>query len=785
MLPSTLLILIPSLLRAAFVQADNNFGESCERVNNRLQTGTYQFASDCDAETYCADNSTCALKGCRKDIFPFGYAQGADLPPLCDQGQFCPDEGDACQSLLRVDSPCQLNRDDECEAPPNWRDLADDKFGLNVNGSVCLNFQCMWANVTVGLNCVVENTPYIIYGTNNQEEIDIVSRDNCALDLYCDAQTLVCMQKKNVGDSCEADKECLSMNCLSSLKCGEEIDAAAHVGIWVYIIVGIGIFGGMFGTLIALFFLHAKQRDNEREKRLQYWREQNAFRQNIMQMRDTARASLLSLPNGASGSGSNSARSTLYSRDGGSDESNMPILQNSGTKGSGLRHQQYTKSMEGDEYDGTYEMLTGQCGRHWTISFLAFPNIYKHFLGERGENCADCLVDLDSHHIPLRITKRDGGMSLLEPSGSNSVIQPLPSLPPSPTEEDLTGGSAWHEINDDEESLNSYRLSNGSVKGKERAREISLDEDENEAELTPTVGPGYPPQKDEEEESRRIEQNLRRLEEEERQRRKAARGNAASVSPASIVSDVSRRASLLFTSRRSGSGGTSRSRPPIHHVHSQLGQSSEDALPLSDLHTNSNSLVSPAGSKHSSPAPHTTGMLPVPTILENPFEPPDSATPLRGYSQVQDELDGDAEEMSSSAVMRPSSPPSPTFAGEQHPLSDTTSPFDDSVAERPPTLQAALSFSRPHPTAPPPLPIDIPPPKTPPPRTHTPGGSPLVVSSPPRRVSAPSIARSPGNGDSAENEDHEQVEHRWWTDWLCGCREEKERDNAGRTNPFE
>lgn len=64
------------------------------------------------------------------------------------------------------------------------------------------------------------------------------------------------------------------MNCLASLKCGEEIDAVVHVGVWVYVVVGLGIFGGMFGTLIALFFFHGKQRDREREKRLQYWREQ-------------------------------------------------------------------------------------------------------------------------------------------------------------------------------------------------------------------------------------------------------------------------------------------------------------------------------------------------------------------------------------------------------------------------------------------------------------------------------------------------------------------------------
>ena len=30
---------------------------------------------------------------------------------------------------------------------------------------------------------------------------------------------------------------------------------------------------GMFGTLIGLFILHRRQRDEDREKRVQYWRE--------------------------------------------------------------------------------------------------------------------------------------------------------------------------------------------------------------------------------------------------------------------------------------------------------------------------------------------------------------------------------------------------------------------------------------------------------------------------------------------------------------------------------
>jgi hypothetical protein len=34
---------------------------------------------------------------------------------------------------------------DECEGPPNFLELRDtSNKGLNVNGSVCLNYQCMY-----------------------------------------------------------------------------------------------------------------------------------------------------------------------------------------------------------------------------------------------------------------------------------------------------------------------------------------------------------------------------------------------------------------------------------------------------------------------------------------------------------------------------------------------------------------------------------------------------------------------------------------------------------------
>ncbi|KAJ7084299.1 hypothetical protein B0H15DRAFT_848562 [Mycena belliarum] len=319
-----------------------NRGENCTQSNSRLQTGTFQFFSDCNSVTYCAANGTCALKGCRKDDFPFGYTGNTRVPDKCGRGEFCPDEADACLPLLAVGSACQLNRDDQCEGPPNFVELRDTtNRGLNFNGSVCLNNKCMWANKTAGNTCTVENTAYIAYGPSG-EFIDIVSRGDCVVGLYCDSASKQCMKEKALGAACTADKECSSWNCLSTGTCGTDTSVPRHVGTWVYVIVAIGIFGGIFGTLTGLFLLHRRQRDQEREKRMQYWREQNAFHQNLLQMRQTARASILSPGNG------NSPRSTMYGRDGmHSDEA--PILQHAAPKGSGLRHYMGDDSSEYDE----------------------------------------------------------------------------------------------------------------------------------------------------------------------------------------------------------------------------------------------------------------------------------------------------------------------------------------------------------------------------------------------------------------------------------------------------
>lgn len=96
------------------IETSGNFSAPCVQSDNKLSFGNYQLSTDCDSAFFCADNSTCAYKGCRRNVFPFGYSTNDTLPPFCGDGSFCPDEEDQCLPLLSVGSPCQLNRDGAC-----------------------------------------------------------------------------------------------------------------------------------------------------------------------------------------------------------------------------------------------------------------------------------------------------------------------------------------------------------------------------------------------------------------------------------------------------------------------------------------------------------------------------------------------------------------------------------------------------------------------------------------------------------------------------------------------
>jgi len=307
MLASVLALALGAVLPTSVLAGNITKGNACSTDNTYLTFGTYQLNTDCDAMTYCSGKQgVCTDKRCRRDEWPFGFkgVDFKDYPKMCGSTQFCPDEEDECQNLLSVGSPCQLNRDDECEPAPDTS-LAN---AGNHKGAICINYTCMWANATVGQACVVENTPYVAYSSAGEFN-NIVSRGNCRTGLYCDAAKKLCIATQDFGAACTADKECTSGNCLDNLTCGVSTDAPAQVATWVFVVVGVAIVGGMLLTLGTLFILHRKHRDEIRQQREQYWREQAALRQNILQMRETAQASLLSLPyNGQnqSGSGSNS-----------------------------------------------------------------------------------------------------------------------------------------------------------------------------------------------------------------------------------------------------------------------------------------------------------------------------------------------------------------------------------------------------------------------------------------------------------------------------------------------
>ncbi|ORY34638.1 hypothetical protein BCR39DRAFT_513745 [Naematelia encephala] len=279
---------------ASLASAKSTFGEACDQADSHLDADTWALVTDCDPQYYCAANGTCANKGCRRDIYPFGYTGVAysDLPPLCAEGQFCPDEGDQCLTQAPSGGQCQKDRDDECSPPPDQKLYAGY---LNTNGSICLNYICYWANVSVGQTCVDENTAYTAYTATGSSYSFIISRDNCANGLYCDGTSLQCIKAKELNAACSGNKECLSYNCEASGKCGHAADEPLHPKPWVYVIIGLGILALIVGVMVSLWFMHRKTRKENQVKLEQYYREQIAYRQSIMSM-SHAKNSLLSLP---------------------------------------------------------------------------------------------------------------------------------------------------------------------------------------------------------------------------------------------------------------------------------------------------------------------------------------------------------------------------------------------------------------------------------------------------------------------------------------------------------
>src|ERR1700761_1639577 len=114
-----LLVLVLLSCTAISLCGNVTLGGSCSLANNRVDAASHVFETDCDTQTFCSSNITtssagiCQAKKCRRDEWPFGYAPGAILPPLCEDGYYCPDEEDGCKGLIEIGGNCQLGRDGE------------------------------------------------------------------------------------------------------------------------------------------------------------------------------------------------------------------------------------------------------------------------------------------------------------------------------------------------------------------------------------------------------------------------------------------------------------------------------------------------------------------------------------------------------------------------------------------------------------------------------------------------------------------------------------------------
>lgn len=139
-----MLTLFSTLLAVAVIVSAgfSGVGGLCSSKSDHLDLASHKFTSECTDQTFCSrnQNGTCIPRLCRRDEYPFSFNATQPLPPLCDLGTYCPDEGSGCMPLQAVGSSCQFNRDEQCEPPPDWERLASSR---NFNGSICLQSTCM------------------------------------------------------------------------------------------------------------------------------------------------------------------------------------------------------------------------------------------------------------------------------------------------------------------------------------------------------------------------------------------------------------------------------------------------------------------------------------------------------------------------------------------------------------------------------------------------------------------------------------------------------------------
>lgn len=275
-----MILLATLFLLASFSSASTGPGGACSTLKDRLDPLSHKFVSQCSPQTFCSapENGTCTPRLCRRDEFPFGYSENDIIPPLCPTGTFCSDQGDGCKPLTPVGGPCQLNRDEQCQAPFNWLDLSSTQ---NFNGAICLHSVCMFANVTYGMPCIMENTTYVDMDYDSQQASYTVFRDNCRPQLYCDQMTMACQWTKRLGSTCLSDQECDSRTC-ANWTCVEPPETPLRVTAWQCVLITLAILGAMTATCLMLTILHKRHRFQRYRELCDYYHEQLTLRTTLM-----------------------------------------------------------------------------------------------------------------------------------------------------------------------------------------------------------------------------------------------------------------------------------------------------------------------------------------------------------------------------------------------------------------------------------------------------------------------------------------------------------------------
>ncbi|KAG8898361.1 hypothetical protein FRC00_002908 [Tulasnella sp. 408] len=426
-------------------------------------------------------------------------------------------------------------------------------------------------------------------------------------------------------------------------------------------------------------------------------------------------------------------------------------------------------------------------------------------------------------------------------ANSNSGHQRLESAPPSPLQEETDIATLPNESASPVDHPSSKKKWKGKgIDPAERrgsASSSSLPAEEEDAddgvELTEAgAAPGgatesYPPMKDEELETRRVQENLRRWEEAERQRRKAARDSRAARTPSTLISDVAGYVTSFGASKPSSRRKDSRTDsvgtiPAIPDgAATRAGgwtaartRDSEDVelegpkrTPPDATPTNANfqkrhgtrpsqsSIVttdttSTVTSGPRNPFSTPSGAIPAKPSEERdePFTPPDHHLISREASTSSTATSGSADDPFKNPEAAKTDLDLPLLSTPTN-LSPATSPRVDKgmsllqvprspKRSRSPSNAAAAAAKRTSVKQAPPSvrPLDLPEPTMP-------RMEPEPASGHWRRVQE---AKQRDRAIQEEVEEDRARGGRWWTDWICGCREGNVReDQAGRTNPFE